>query len=41
MLIACTFPVMRVYIKPGGQRGYSGHCINMPEHVHVEELGSS
>ena len=24
---------MRVYIKPGGQRGYSGHCINLPPNV--------
>ena len=28
MLIARALPIMRVYIKPGGQRGYSGHCIN-------------
>ena len=26
MLIARALPIMRVYIKPGGQRGYSGHC---------------
>ena len=25
--------MMRVYIKPGGQRGYSGHCINLPQNV--------
>ena len=31
MLIACALPIMRVYIKPGGQRGYSGHCINLPQ----------
>ena len=30
MLIACALPV---YIKPGGQRGYSGHCINLPRNV--------
>ena len=24
---------MRVYIKPGGQRGYSGHCINLPQNI--------
>lgn len=24
---------MRVYVKPGGQRGYSGHCINLPQNV--------
>ena len=30
---------MRVYIKPEGQRGYSGHCINLPQNV--KELASS
>ena len=30
---------MRVYIKPGGQRGYSGHCINLPQNV--QELATS
>ena len=39
MLIARALPVMSVYIKPGGQRGYSGHCINLPQHV--EELATS
>lgn len=39
MLIARALPIMRVYIKPGGQRGYSGHCINLPQHV--EELATS
>lgn len=29
---------MRVYVKPGGQRAYSGHCINLPQHV--EKLAS-
>ena len=38
MLIARALPIMRVYIKPGGQMGYSGHCINLPQHV--EELAS-
>ena len=39
MLVARALPIMRVYIKPGGQRGYSGgHCINLPQHV--EELAS-
>ena len=33
MLIAWALPIMKVYIKPGGQRGYSGHCINMPQEV--------
>ena len=39
VLIACALPIMRVYIKPGGQRGYSGHCINLPQHV--QELATS
>ena len=33
MLIARALPIMRVYIKPGGQRAYSGHCINLPQDV--------
>ncbi|CAB4019300.1 Hypothetical predicted protein [Paramuricea clavata] len=33
MLIARALPIMRVYIKPGGQRGFSGHCINLPQNV--------
>ncbi|XP_020915212.2 uncharacterized protein LOC110252718 [Exaiptasia diaphana] len=33
MLVARALPIMRVYIKPGGQRGYSGHCINLPQNV--------
>ena len=39
MLIARALPIMRVYIKPGGQRGYSGHCINFPQNV--TELATS
>ena len=39
MLIARAFPIMRVYVKPGGQRGYSGHCINLPQKV--SELAQS
>ena len=39
MLIARARPIMRVYIKPGGQRGYSGHCVNLPQHI--EELATS
>ena len=38
MLIARALPIMRVYIKPGGQSGYSGHCLNLPQHV--QELAS-
>ncbi|CAB4016553.1 Hypothetical predicted protein [Paramuricea clavata] len=39
MLIAQALPIMRVYIKPGGQRGYSGQCINLPQNV--KELATS
>ena len=39
MLIARALPIMRVYIKPGGQRGYSGHCVNLPQNV--KELATS
>ena len=39
MLIARALPIMRVYIKTGGQRGYSGHCINLPQNV--TELATS
>lgn len=33
MLIAHTLPVMHIYIKTGGQRGYSGRSINLPQDV--------
>ena len=33
MLIARALPIMHVYLMPGGQRGYSGHCINLPQNV--------
>jgi hypothetical protein len=39
MLIARALPIMRVYIKPGGQRGYTGHCVNLPQNV--KELATS
>ncbi|CAB4041007.1 ATP-dependent DNA helicase PIF1, partial [Paramuricea clavata] len=39
MLIARALPIMRVYIKPGGQRGYSGHCVNLPQSI--TELATS
>ena len=38
-MIARALPIMRVYIEPGGQRGYSGHCINLPQNV--KELAMS
>lgn len=33
MLIARALPIIHVYIKPRGQRGFSGHCINLPQNV--------
>lgn len=33
MLIACACPIMCVYHKHGGQRGYKGHVLNMPQDV--------
>ena len=29
MLISHALPIMKVYVKPGGQHGYSVHCINL------------
>ena len=39
MLIARALPIMNVYVKPGGQRGFPGHCINLPQQV--SELAQS
>ena len=39
MLIARALPILRIYIKPGGQRGFSEHCINLPQNV--TELATS
>ena len=33
MLIAGALPIMHIYIKSGGQRGYSGHIINLPQNI--------
>ena len=33
MLIARACPIMCVYRKHGGQRGYKGHVINLPQHI--------
>ena len=33
MLIARALSIMSVYLKPGGQRGYSGHCVNLPQNI--------
>ena len=33
MLIARTCPIMCIYRKHGGQRGYKGHVINFPQDI--------
>lgn len=33
MLIACACPIMCVFHKHGGQRGYKGHVVNLPQNV--------
>ena len=33
MLITHALPIIHVYIKPGGQRGFSGHCINIQKNI--------
>ena len=33
MLIARVCPIMTVYHKHGGQRGYSGHVLNLPQKI--------
>ena len=33
MLISRALPVITVHIKPGGQCGYLGHCLNLPQNV--------
>lgn len=33
MLIARATPIMTVYHKHGGQRGYSGHVLNLPQNI--------
>ena len=37
MLIAPALPIMHIYVKPGGQRDYSGHCVNLPKNI-TEQL---
>lgn len=37
MLIAPALPLMHIYVKPGGQRDYSGHCVNLPKNI-TEQL---
>ena len=31
MLLSKALPIMRIYIKAGGQRGYAAHCINLSQ----------
>ena len=31
LLIARAFPIMSIYRKHGGQRGYNGNVLNLPE----------
>ena len=33
MLISRVGPIMRIYRKHGGQRGYKGHVLNLPQDV--------
>ena len=49
MLIAKAHPIMSVYRKKGGQCGYSGHVVNLPQNIqgflnklpcHVSDLPS-
>ena len=30
MLIARALPIMHIYLKQGGRRGCSEHCVNVP-----------
>ena len=33
MLISRVCPIMRIYRKHGGQRGFKGHVLNLPQDV--------
>ena len=33
LLIARAYPIMTVYHKHGGQLGYSGHVLNLPQNI--------
>ena len=33
LLIARAFPIMSIYRKHGGQRGYKGNVLNLPEDI--------
>ena len=34
LLIARACPIMTVHHKHGGQLGYSGHVLNLPQNIH-------
>ena len=36
LLIARAFPIMSIYRKHGGQRGYKGHVLNLRTSRHSE-----
>ena len=33
LLIARAFPILFIYHKHGGQRGYKGHVLNLPQDI--------
>ena len=33
LLIARAFPIMSIYRKHGGQRGYKGHVLSLPQDI--------
>ena len=33
LLIARATPLMKVYVRPGGQKAYKGHCINISQNI--------
>ena len=33
LLIARAFPIMSIYRKHGGQRGYNGHVLNLSQDI--------
>ena len=33
LLIARAFPIMSIYRKHGGQRGYKGNVLNLPDDI--------
>ena len=41
MLLANACPIMSVYWKHGGQRGYKGRVLNMPQDVQIANFSNS